>query len=437
MTRTYDVTAFGAVTNNELQTDKFQAAIDRAFLDGGGEVAVPEGIYHIGSIRLRSRVTLHLLENAVLMGSRDPEDYMSFLNDTLEPINDSGISSVGWIESPVLGRWNNGIIRAIDACDIAIVGDKGSVINGGDCYDELGEEGYRGPHALSIHRCRNVDLRGYTIVDSANWAHAIFSTQNIRIRNITVLAGHDGVDVFTCDNVVIEDCSFITGDDCIAGFDDRNVFVKNCVLNSSCQAIRFGGVNAIFSNCKIYGPGKYAHRFTMSEEEKKSMVPTNASHRHNMHTAMLYYCGDFIKVRDLPSHIVLRDCEIDCLDRLLSFDFYRNKKLQTNMPLQSIRFENMIIRNVKYPSYAWGSLKVPVILEFINVDFSFDESSDAREFLRVCNFERVTLTNVTVEGKKLDALVRVWSQGKTEFEGVQAEIPESSYIKPGEDDFFS
>lgn len=66
---------FGALSNGELQTRAIQDAIDHVFLAGGGEVQVPKGVYMTGGIRLRSNITLHLLEGAVLKGSQDTEDY--------------------------------------------------------------------------------------------------------------------------------------------------------------------------------------------------------------------------------------------------------------------------------------------------------------------------------------------------------------------------
>jgi len=83
---TVDITQFGAEANDALQTEAIQHAIDHVFLSGGGEVQIPAGTYRTGSIRLRSRVTLHLLENAVLQGSRNPEDYFGYVHDAVEPL---------------------------------------------------------------------------------------------------------------------------------------------------------------------------------------------------------------------------------------------------------------------------------------------------------------------------------------------------------------
>lgn len=76
--------------------------------------------------------------------------------------------------------------------NIAIIGDEGAVLDGSDCYDELGEEYYRGPHCINLFYCKNIRLQGYTIKDSANWATAAFYCDNITADGITVLAGHDG-----------------------------------------------------------------------------------------------------------------------------------------------------------------------------------------------------------------------------------------------------
>ena len=58
---------YGAKPNGELCTKNIQSAIDACFLQGGGEVVVPSGEFLTGGLRLRSQVTLHLLENAKLL----------------------------------------------------------------------------------------------------------------------------------------------------------------------------------------------------------------------------------------------------------------------------------------------------------------------------------------------------------------------------------
>ena len=127
----YPITDFGARPDGSLSTGAIQAAIDACYLAGGGEVVVPEGRFLTGGIRLRSRVTLRLLDGACLLGVRDPEEYTRYLEDAVEPISEEALGSTaptaveGYTARSIqpFSRWNNAIIRAIGAHDIAIVGD--------------------------------------------------------------------------------------------------------------------------------------------------------------------------------------------------------------------------------------------------------------------------------------------------------------------------
>ena len=72
---TIDATQYGARGDGiTLNTDSIQQAIDDCFLQGGGEVLIPEGRFLTGGLRIRSNVTLRLLKKAVLLGSTNPED---------------------------------------------------------------------------------------------------------------------------------------------------------------------------------------------------------------------------------------------------------------------------------------------------------------------------------------------------------------------------
>lgn len=145
----------GAAPNSDqLQTAVFQAALDKAFILGGATVEVPAGRYYVAGVRLRSNTTLLLRSGAEIYGTRNPEDYCFIQDDTLEPLPEDQRTDKPW--EPFVkgvqrcydfmvkagGRWNNGIIRAYGAQNIAIIGEPGSVIDGQDCYDEIGEERY-------------------------------------------------------------------------------------------------------------------------------------------------------------------------------------------------------------------------------------------------------------------------------------------------------
>jgi polygalacturonase len=69
----FDVKTFGAKGDGQtLDRDSINKAIETAGIGGGGKVHFPAGTYLIGSIRLRSNVTLDLERGTVIEASPDP-----------------------------------------------------------------------------------------------------------------------------------------------------------------------------------------------------------------------------------------------------------------------------------------------------------------------------------------------------------------------------
>jgi len=58
-----------------LDTAALQAAIDACHQDGGGTVLVPAGTFQIGTVELKSNVTLHIAADGKLLGSADGKQY--------------------------------------------------------------------------------------------------------------------------------------------------------------------------------------------------------------------------------------------------------------------------------------------------------------------------------------------------------------------------
>ncbi|MBQ8358958.1 MAG: right-handed parallel beta-helix repeat-containing protein [Oscillospiraceae bacterium] len=400
----FNILDYGASANGVLCTDSIQRAIDDCFLSGGGEVVIPEGVYLTGGLRLRSNVTLHLLERAVLMGSINPEDYTGYINDTIEPIplkeREEPVSTVkpgekvGRSVYPY-SRWNNAIIRAIHAKNIAIIGEPGSQINGQNCYDSLGEENYRGPHAINMWFCENVTLSGYTITDSANWAHAIQNSANITLRNVTVLAGHDGFDVRTCDNILVENCTFKTGDDCIAGFDNINVVVRGCYFESACSMLRFGGTDVLVENCWGIAPATYGFRNWLSDEEKQNRAPTTHKCRHSCHNVLLYYCDNRAAVRKTPGNIVIRNSYFRNPNTVMRLPF--GHMWCCNRSLADVTFEGCVIDGICAPVPLNAPEEEPLTFTMKDCIVTAREGSEDIEFITGTNIKKIELENVTLK----------------------------------------
>ena len=401
----FNVLDYGAVSSDAFQTEALQKALDECFLSGGGRVVVPCGVYRTGGLRLRSNTELYLESGAILKASGDPEDYFAYKNDKIEPI----IEYTGEDRRSVypFSRWNNAIIRVINAKNISIIGEKGSYIDGVNCYDEQGEEDYRGPHAINIQNSENIYLDGYNIVDSSNWAHAIFNSKNIEARNLTVLGGHDGFDVRTCDNVLIENCEFYTGDDCIAGFDNHDVIIRRCIFNCSCSVLRFGGNNVLVEDCKSFSPARYGHRYTLTKEEQRKALPTNQNCRHNTYNAFLYYCDHRAKIRKAPGDILIRNCVFEGVDSLFSLAFSEDHVWCRNRSLSSIKFENCTVTNVCRPIYISGDQNEPLSFAIENSYISARGGFENAELALANNFSKIEFKNVKLEGYKLPGISTV------------------------------
>ena len=314
----------------DLLTDCIQQALD-ACREHGGEVTLSDGTWRIGSVRMYSGTTLRLSSGTRLVASANIEDYTDFHVPT----------TLGYVSDPwVKKAWNlpdhyiMAPIVAFGAENVAVIGEPGALIDGSDCYDPQGEEHFRGPMGMVFSRCRNVTLRGYTYQRSANWAHQLDFCTGVRMDHVTVLGGHDGVNIHHCDDVIIEDCDFRTGDDCVAGYDAENVKIRNCSFNTSCSAFRFGGRGLLVENCRFFGPGEYPHR---------------VSGRHNTLTAFLYYSMRFDSIRRDSGDWVIRNCTVDGVDMLIDYH-YGKDFCQEGHPLTDITLENVRVTGLLKPS---------------------------------------------------------------------------------------
>src|SRR2546430_2567238 len=107
-TRIYNIVDYGAKGDGvTLDTKALQAAIDACNKDQGGTVLVPAGVFVIGTVELKSNVTLHIAAQGKLLGSGDGKQY--FASDAI-PLGS------GW----TMGDGNVGLLFAANAENIAV-----------------------------------------------------------------------------------------------------------------------------------------------------------------------------------------------------------------------------------------------------------------------------------------------------------------------------
>ena len=406
------VSDFGANgKNGALQTKIFQNAIDFCYKNGGGEVVVPAGNFLLGGIRIRSNITLRLKSGAKLIASRNVEDYSIIYSDDIDPVPEDFLPENTL--SKGRKKWYNAFILIYKEKNVSIIGEKNSFIDGSNCYDPDGEEKYRGPHAITVLKSENILLKGYTIVNSANWGHNIWCCKQINCMNVTVKGGHDGIDFFGSEQVRLSDCNCYTGDDCIAGFDNKDVLIENCILNSSCSAFRFCGTNVLINNCNVYGPGEFPHRNSLSLQEKADGVNIGKNelknYRHNMLSFFTYYADMRLVFRHKPSNIVIKNCSVNNCDRFLHYNFSGSERWQSNMPLSDIRFENVKASGTVLPINLYGDKNDKVSLYVRNSEINFSDGTSSRSMINAANAERIILENVTCNLKG-EAIVFGWKE---------------------------
>jgi Glycosyl hydrolases family 28 len=254
-TRVYNIVDFGAKGDGQtLDTAALQAAIDACNKDQGGTVLVPAGTFVIGTVELKSNVTLHVAAQGKLLGSADGKQYHAA--DKIPLRGDS-----------TLNDGNVGLIFAVEADNVTVEGP-GTIDGQGAQFRSptrgvpppSGRGGADRPYHLLFHRCKNLRVRDLNLVASAFHSVRVIQSQfvwmdNLRIYN-RVNGNNDGFHFISCEYTHVNGCDVQTQDDACALFGTcRNVTITNSTFSTRWAIFRFGGgnpENVVISNCIIY-----------------------------------------------------------------------------------------------------------------------------------------------------------------------------------------
>jgi Glycosyl hydrolases family 28 len=250
--RTHNILDYGAKGDGQtLDTAAVQAAIDACHGDRGGVVLIPAGDFLVGTLQLKSYVTLHLSPSGRLLGSGKSADY-----------------SAGKGVPP--GNGNVVLLYAVGAENVTIEG--GGTIDGqgqlfytgkGDNTGPGGNaaEGYRErPHLGIFYRCRNVLVRDVFLTRSAYHCVRLLECSYVRLDGVRihnrVNLNNDGFHINSSQYVNIVNCNVMCQDDACALFgSNKFVTVTNCTFSTRWSIFRFGNgecENVTVSNCVIY-----------------------------------------------------------------------------------------------------------------------------------------------------------------------------------------
>lgn len=283
---TLNISNYGAKGNGQfLNTATINQTIRTCSERGGGVVLIPAGIWLTGPIEMQSNVNLHLKRDAVLLFTKDFDQYKLVESNwegepawrNQNPISGKNLSNIAITGAGIIdgsgdawrmvkkskltsSQWKNLVASGgtVDS-DAAIwypsesslrgsKQKKAGVIRPGTTSEDFKDvKDFLRPNLLVFTNCKKVLIEGVTIQNSPAWNIHPLLCQDLTLRKVSVRnpwygQNGDGVDVESCKNVLIEDCTFDVGDDgiCIKSGRDKagrergkpteNVIIRNSVV---------------------------------------------------------------------------------------------------------------------------------------------------------------------------------------------------------------
>jgi len=340
-----DVRKYGAKGDGTTKdTTAIQAAIDDcAKQKKGSTVTLSGGTFLSAPIVLKSNITLSLADGAILLGSKDFDDYRE-----LEVFRAPGRQS---------------LVSADHAENIAITGN-GTIDGNGRVWWEsirgqrgagiVGQGVFR-PRLVVFNYCKHVRMEGVTVKNSPSWQIVPYYSDDVVLRNIKILAdlpspNTDAIDPFSSSNVVIDHVYADVGDD--------NVAIKSGEINS--PGPDSPSTNITITDCTF----DHGHGLSIGSE-----IAGGAQH---IHAERIHFKGTDQGIRikanrdrgNDVSDITFKDIEMDGVKTSILISEYYPKTMPDGpvaaAPVQHLtpHFHNIRIENVKSVNSPWAGVIV-------------------------------------------------------------------------------
>lgn len=226
-----------------IDTPAINRAIDEIAANGGGTLWFPAGTYTCFTIRLKSRVTLHLDQGATILAAAWP--------GTADNAYDHAEPAINSYQDFGHSHWKNSLIWGEGLHDVAITGQGliwGKGLGRGDGKDDWLRDP-SGPgtanKAIALKNCRNILLRDFKMLDGGWFALLATGVDNLTIDNVLCDTNRDGFDIDCCRNVRVSNCTVNSPyDDAICpkssfalGYPriTENVTISNCLVTGNYQ----------------------------------------------------------------------------------------------------------------------------------------------------------------------------------------------------------
>ncbi len=312
---TFNIKNYGAVNDGiTLNTQAIAKAIEACTNAGGGTVLVPTGLWLTGPIVLKSNINLHVAKGALVLFSRNLNDYplvQSFYEglSTMRcqsPISGEGLENIAITGGGVMNG-SGDAWRPVKKSKLT-QSQWNSLIKSGGVVDTDGvtwfpseksrkgnsssSSGYLGPNAkvedfmaikdflrpvmVGLVRCKNIMFDGVTFQNSPSWCLHPLMCEHLTLRNVNVVnpwyaQNGDGIDIESCRIGTLDNCTFDAGDDAICIKSGKNeegrkrnmptelFTITNCVVYHGHGGFVIGSEmsggarNLFVSNCTFIG----------------------------------------------------------------------------------------------------------------------------------------------------------------------------------------
>ena len=253
--RIYNIRSYGAKGDGvALDTVALQKAIDACTRDGGGTVLVPSGTFQIGTVELKSNVTLHIAASGKLLGSGDGKQYHAV--DAIPLHGDTTLEDGNWA-----------LLFAVNAKKVTIEGP-GTIDGQGAQFHSAvrgtpppsGLRGNQRPYHILCYRCEDLTVRDLSLLDCAYHSIRVIESTRVHMDHIyihnRVNGNNDGFHFISAEYVTVDNCTVKSQDDACAMFGScKFITITNSSFSTRWSVFRFGGgsaENITVSNCLLY-----------------------------------------------------------------------------------------------------------------------------------------------------------------------------------------
>lgn len=425
---TLNVRDFGA-KGDGIQNDTIyiQAAIMACPKDG--RVLIPEGVYRITSLFLKSDLKMELEKGAVLSAETDRTKF---------PIFPGMVESYDEKEEYHLGTWEgnplpmfSAIITGVNVKHVVIYGEG---IMDGNASADPDNWWYRPkekriafrPRMIFLNHCEDIVVEGIQVQNSPSWnIHPYFSNElrflNLKVINPKDSPNTDGLDPESCKDVEIAGVYFSLGDDCIAVKSGKiymgakyktpceNLLIRQCCMRDGHGSITIGsemagGVkNLTVKDCRFLHTDRGLRIKTRRGRGKDAVIDGIRFEHIFMDHVMtpfvinsFYYCDpdghtEYVRTKEaLPADE--RTPEIRSLEfkDIVAENCHVAAAFLYGLPEKKI--QNVVMDHVKVTYAEDAKCDVPAMMEGI--------APCSRMGIFASNIEHLTLNEVCVEGQE-------------------------------------